>query len=102
MKRTDVIDNSNIRVGNVIVGLSSSGMRLMKQSIMEEWEVMDLHLCRHDVFSKILAEKYPESFDSSVPEDLVYSGTKQLTDKIDGISLDTGKLVLSPTRTYAL
>ena len=101
MKRTDVIDNANIKAGNVIVGLSSSGKATYETEYNGGMGSNGLTSARHDVFSKILSEKYPESFDPSVPEDLIYSGTKRLTDKIEGISLDAGKLVLSPTRTYA-
>ena len=101
MKRTDVIDNANIKAGNVIVGLSSSGTATYEKEYNGGMGSNGLTSARHDVFSKILAKKYPESFDSSVPEDLVYSGSKKLTDKIDGTPLDAGKLVLSPTRTYA-
>ena len=83
--------------------MSSSGTAgLMKQKHNSGMgKPMDSHLSCHDVFSKIRQKNIPESFDSSVPEDLVYSGSKKLTDKIDGTPLDTGKLVLSPTRTYA-
>ncbi len=101
MKRSDVIDNANIKAGNVIVGLSSSGIATYEKEYNGGMGSNGLTSARHDVFSKILAKKYPESFDSSVPEDLVYSGSKKLTDKIDGTPLDAGKLVLSPTRTYA-
>ena len=101
MKRSDVIDNANIKAGNVIVGLSSSGIATYEKEYNGGMGSNGLTSARHDVFSKILAKKYPESFDSSLPEDLVYSGSKKLTDKIDGTSLDAGKLVLSPTRTYA-
>jgi phosphoribosylformylglycinamidine cyclo-ligase len=101
IKRRDVIDNANIKVGNVIVGLSSSGKATYETEYNGGMGSNGLTSARHDIFSKILAEKYPESFDPSVPEDLIYSGTKSLTDKIDGTSLDAGKLVLSPTRTYA-
>ncbi len=101
MKRSDVIDNANIKAGNVIIGLSSSGKATYEREYNGGMGSNGLTSARHDIFSKILAEKYPESFDSSMPQDLVYSGTKKLTDKIDGTSLDAGKLVLSPTRTYA-
>ncbi len=101
MKRSDVIDNANIKAGNVIVGLSSSGKATYEKEYNGGMGSNGLTSARHDVFSKILAEKYPESFDPSVPEDLIYSGTKRLRDKIEGTSLDVGKLVLSPTRTYA-
>ncbi|MEE2700408.1 MAG: AIR synthase related protein [Bacteroidota bacterium] len=101
IKRKDVIDNANIKAGNIIVGLSSSGQATYETAYNGGMGSNGLTSARHDVFSKILAEKYPESFDPSVPEELIYSGTKKLTDKIEGTSLDAGKLVLSPTRTYA-
>ncbi len=101
MKREDVIDNANIRTGNVIVGLASFGQSTYESEYNGGMGSNGLTSARHDVFSKILAEKYPETFDPSVPEDLIYSGTKRLIDKIEGTSLDAGKLVLSPTRTYA-
>ena len=100
MKRKDVIDNKNITVGNVIVGLSSSGKATYETEYNGGMGSNGLTSARHDVFSKILAEKYPESFDPSMPVDLVYSGTKNLTDPVEGSVLDAGKLVLSPTRTY--
>jgi phosphoribosylformylglycinamidine cyclo-ligase len=101
MKRTDVIDNAKIKGGNAIVGLSSSGMATYETEYNGGMGSNGLTSARHDVFSKVLAEKYPESFDPSVPMDLVYSGTKKLTDVVKGSALDAGKLVLSPTRTYA-
>jgi len=101
MKRSDVIDNSKIKEGNVIVGLSSSGMASYETEYNGGMGSNGLTSARHDVFSKILAEKYPESYDPSVPMDLVYSGTKKLTDSVEGSDLDAGKLVLSPTRTYS-
>ena len=101
MKRSDVIDNSNIKSGNVIVGLSSSGISTYENEYNGGMGSNGLTSARHDVFANTLAMKYPESYDPSIPTDLVYSGTKQLTDKIDGSDLDVGKLVLSPTRTYA-
>ncbi|MDT0686928.1 AIR synthase related protein [Autumnicola psychrophila] len=101
MKRSNVINNANIKPGNVIVGLSSFGQATYEKEYNGGMGSNGLTSARHDVFSKILAEKYPESFDNSIPEDLVYSGTKSLTDKIEDAPLDTGKLVLSPTRTYA-
>ena len=100
MKREDVIDNANIKPGNVIVGLSSSGQANYESEYNGGMGSNGLTSARHDVFSKILAEKYPESYDHSVPEELVYSGTKKLTDRIEGSDLDVGRLVLSPTRTY--
>ena len=101
MKRSDIIDNSNIKPGNVIVGLSSSGKATYEKEYNGGMGSNGLTSARHDVFIRKLAEKYPESFDPSVPLNLIYSGTKKLTDKIDGINLNVGKLVLSPTRTYA-
>ncbi len=101
MKRADVIDNGNIQEGDVIVGLSSFGQAKYETSYNGGMGSNGLTSARHDVFSKVLASKYPESYDHAVPEELVYSGTKQLTDKIENTPLDAGKLVLSPTRTYA-
>ena len=101
MKREDVIDNANIKPGNVIVGLSSSGQATYESEYNGGMGSNGLTSARHDVFSKILAEKYPESYDHSVPEELVYSGTKKLTDRIEAVNLNAGKLVLSPTRTYS-
>ncbi|MAX68150.1 MAG: phosphoribosylformylglycinamidine cyclo-ligase [Flavobacteriales bacterium] len=100
MNREDVIDNANIKPGNVIVGLSSSGQATYESEYNGGMGSNGLTSARHDVFSKILAEKYPESYDHSVPEELVYSGTKKLTDRIEGSDLDIGRLILSPTRTY--
>lgn len=100
VKRSDVISNDNIRPGDVIVGLSSFGQASYEMEYNGGMGSNGLTSARHDVFSKVLAEKYPESFDPSVPESLVYSGTKKLTDEITGSPLDAGKLVLSPTRTY--
>ena len=101
MKRSDVINNANIKGGNVIVGLSSFGIATYETEYNGGMGSNGLTSARHDVFSKVLAEKFPESYDPSLPENLVYSGTKKLTDKIEGTNLDAGKLVLSPTRTYA-
>ncbi len=101
MKKSEVIDNSNIKPGNVIVGLSSFGQASYEKEYNGGMGSNGLTSARHDVFSKILAEKYPESFDNDIPEDLIYSGTKSLTDKVENSPLDAGKLVLSPTRTYA-
>lgn len=101
MKRSDVIDNSNIKPGNVIVGLSSFGKASYEKEYNGGMGSNGLTSARHDVFSKVLAEKYPESFDNDIPEELIYSGTKKLTDKVEDAPLDAGKLVLSPTRTYA-
>ena len=101
MKRADVISNSNIKDGDVIVGLSSFGQATYEKEYNGGMGSNGLTSARHDVFSKVLAQKYPESFDPSVPDDLVYSGSKSLTEDISGSVLDAGKLVLSPTRTYA-
>jgi len=101
MKKEDVIDNANIKDGNVIVGLSSSGQSTYESEYNGGMGSNGLTSARHDVFSKILAERYPESYDPSIPEELVYSGTKELTDRIEAVNLNAGKLVLSPTRTYA-
>lgn len=101
MKREDVISADNIRAGNVIVGLSSSGQATYEKEYNGGMGSNGLTSARHDVFAHYLAEKYPESFDPSVPDDLVYSGGCQLTDAIEDVGLDAGKLVLSPTRTYA-
>ncbi len=101
MKKSDVIDNSNIKPGNVIVGLASFGQATYEKEYNGGMGSNGLTSARHDVFSKVLAEKYPESFDNSIPEDLIYSGSKKLTDKVENSPLDAGKLVLSPTRTYA-
>lgn len=101
MRREDVIDNARIQAGDVIVGLSSYGQATYEKEYNGGMGSNGLTSARHDVFSKLLAEKYPESFDSAVPEELVYSGSKKLTDSVADASLDAGKLVLSPTRTYA-
>ena len=101
MKRSDVIDNANIKAGDVIVGLSSSGQASYEKSYNGGMGSNGLTSARHDVFSKYLAEKYPESFDSAVPADLVYSGNVKLTDNVEESPIDAGQLVLSPTRTYA-
>ena len=101
MKRSDVIDNGNIRGGDVIVGLSSSGQASYESKYNGGMGSNGLTSARHDVFARELAKKYPESYDAAVPEELVYSGNKNLTDTVDGSPLDAGRLVLSPTRTYA-
>jgi phosphoribosylformylglycinamidine cyclo-ligase len=101
MKRTDVIDNSNIKAGDVIVGLESFGQATYETEYNGGMGSNGLTSARHDVFHKYLAEKYPESFDAAVPEDLVYSGAVKLTDPVENSPLNAGKLVLSPTRTYA-
>ena len=101
MKRADVIDNANIQAGDVIVGLASFGQATYEKEYNGGMGSNGLTSARHDVFSKYLAEKYPESFDASVPNELVYSGQTKLTDKVENSPIDAGKLVLSPTRTYA-
>ena len=101
MKRSDVIDNANIRPGDVIVGLSSCGTASYEQRYNGGMGSNGLTSARHDVFAKYLAEKYPESYDHTVPDELVYSGTKCLTDAIEELGINAGELVLSPTRTYA-
>ena len=101
LKRSDVIDNANISVGDVIVGLESFGQASYETAYNGGMGSNGLTSARHDVFHKYLAEKYPESFDAAVPEDLVYSGNTKLTDKVANAPINAGKLVLSPTRTYA-
>jgi phosphoribosylformylglycinamidine cyclo-ligase len=101
MKRSDVITNENIKAGQVIVGFASFGQASYETEYNGGMGSNGLTSARHDVFSKLLAGKYPESFDPSVPKELVYSGSKKLTDSYEGVSLNVGKLVLSPTRTYA-
>lgn len=101
MRRSDVIDNANIEAGDVIVGLASSGKATYEEEYNGGMGSNGLTSARHDVFAKYLAEKYPETFDAAVPEELVYSGQCRLTDAVEDSPLDAGKLVLSPTRTYA-
>lgn len=101
MKRKDVITADKISAGDVIVGLSSSGQASYETGYNGGMGSNGLTSARHDIFENYLAEKYPESFDPQVPSNLVYSGTKKLTDKIEELNIDAGKLVLSPTRTYA-
>jgi len=101
MKRNDVIDNANIQAGDVIVGLSSSGQATYETEYNGGMGSNGLTSARHDVFANYLATKYPESFDAAVPDDLVYSGKTKLTDAVKDSPIDAGKLVLSPTRTYA-
>jgi phosphoribosylformylglycinamidine cyclo-ligase len=101
MKRADVISNHTIQPGDVIVGLASFGQATYETEYNGGMGSNGLTSARHDVFAKYLAEKYPESFDPSVPQELVYSGSKKLTDEVEGSELNAGKLVLSPTRTYA-
>lgn len=101
MKRSEVISNHTIQDGDVIVGLASFGQANYESAYNGGMGSNGLTSARHDVFNKSLATKYPESFDAAVPADLVYSGTKHLTDKVEGVPVDAGQLVLSPTRTYA-
>lgn len=101
MRRSDVINNANIRPGDVIVGLSSTGQATYEHSYNGGMGSNGLTSARHDVFAKYLAEKYPESYDHSVPEELVYSGSYHLDDIEKDIPTNVGRLVLSPTRTYA-
>ncbi|TXI66806.1 MAG: phosphoribosylformylglycinamidine cyclo-ligase [Flavobacterium sp.] len=101
MKRKDVIDNANIKAGDVIVGLASFGQASYEKVYNGGMGSNGLTSARHDVFANYLAQKYPESYDASVPSSLVYSGDIKLTDEIENSPLDAGKLVLSPTRTYA-
>jgi phosphoribosylformylglycinamidine cyclo-ligase len=101
LKRSDVIDNANIKAGDVIVGLASFGQANYEKEYNGGMGSNGLTSARHDVFSSYLAEKFPESFDAEVPKDLVYSGAIKLTDKVEGSPINAGKLVLSPTRTYA-
>jgi len=101
MKRADVIDNANIKPGDVIVGLASFGQATYEKEYNGGMGSNGLTSARHDVFDKYLATKYPESFDAAVPEELVYSGKVKLTDTVENSPINAGKLVLSPTRTYA-
>ena len=101
MKRKDVISNGNILPGDVSVGLSSYGQATYEKNYNGGMGSNGLTSARHDVFAKYLAARYPESYDNAVPDELVYSGNLKLTDQIAGLGIDAGKLVLSPTRTYA-
>lgn len=101
MKRSDIINNANIHPGDVIVGLSSTGQATYETKYNGGMGSNGLTSARHDVFCKYLAEKYPESYDKAVPEELVYSGKYMLTDPVEGAPINAGQLVLSPTRTYA-
>jgi phosphoribosylformylglycinamidine cyclo-ligase len=101
MKRSDVVDNGNIKPGDVIVGLASFGQAKYEKEYNGGMGSNGLTSARHDVFANYLADKFPDSYDSSVPKDLVYSGGVQLTDAVENSPIDAGKLVLSPTRTYA-
>lgn len=101
MRRSDVIDNANIRPGDVIVGLASFGQATYEDRYNGGMGSNGLTSARHDVFAKYLAERYPESYDRAVPDELVYSGGYRLTDSVEGTDVNAGQLVLSPTRTYA-
>lgn len=101
IKRSQVVDNANIQASDVIVGLASYGKASYEKSYNGGMGSNGLTSARHDVFAKYLAEKYPESYDASVPSELVYSGNVKLTDEVENSPIDAGKLVLSPTRTYA-
>lgn len=101
LKRSDVINNANIEAGDVIVGLASFGQASYESEYNGGMGSNGLTSARHDVFKSYLASKYPESYDHELPEDLVYTGSKKLTESVDEAPLDAGKLVLSPTRTYA-
>ena len=101
LKKEDVIDNSNIKAGNVIVGLASFGKTNYEDQYNSGIGSNGLTSARHDVFDKYLKDKFPETYDNSLSDDLIYLGSKKLTDKIEGTNLNAGQLVLSPTRTYA-
>ncbi|MBR3951859.1 MAG: phosphoribosylformylglycinamidine cyclo-ligase [Bacteroidaceae bacterium] len=101
MRRSDVIDNANIAAGDVIVGMASYGKANYEKEYNGGMGSNGLTSARHDVFAKYLAQKYPESYDNAVPDELVYSGALKLTDTVKDVEIDAGKLVLSPTRTYA-
>jgi len=101
MKRADVVDNANIKAGDVIVGLASFGQASYEKSYNGGMGSNGLTSARHDVFGKYLAKKYPESYDAAVPEELIYSGQVNLTDEVENSPINAGQLVLSPTRTYA-
>ena len=101
MKRSDVVDNAKIQAGDVIVGLASFGQATYEKEYNGGMGSNGLTSARHDVFNSTLKSKYPETFDASLPADLIYSGSKNLTDAVEGSPINAGKLVLSPTRTYA-
>ena len=101
MRRADVVDNANIRPGDVIVGLASFGKASYEKEYNGGMGSNGLTSARHDVFSKAIAERYPETYDAAVPDELVYSGSRALSDAVEGSPLTAGQLVLSPTRTYA-
>ena len=101
IKKEQIIDNSNIKPGNVIIGLSSAGLSSYDSEYNSGIGSNGLTSARHDVLAKYLKDLYPESFDNEVPDDLIYCGSKKITDKIDDFNLDIGKMLLSPTRSYA-
>ena len=101
IKKSQIIDNSNIKVGNVIVGLSSSGTSSYDKEYNSGIGSNGLTSARHDVLSQYIKEKYPESYDNDLPSELAYCGSKNLTDKLEGFNIDIGKMLLSPTRSYA-
>ena len=101
MKRSDVIDNANIKGGDVIVGLASYGQATYEESYNGGMGSNGLTSARHDIFGKEVVRKYPESFDGALPDEVVYVGKRTLTEPVEGLDIDYGKLVLSPTRTYA-
>ena len=101
IKKSQIIDNSNIKAGNVIIGLSSSGTSSYEEEYNSGIGSNGLTSARHDVFSKYIKTKYPESFDNELPHNLAYCGSKKLTDKLNGFDMDIGKMLLSPTRSYA-
>ncbi|MBL6654785.1 MAG: phosphoribosylformylglycinamidine cyclo-ligase [Flavobacteriaceae bacterium] len=101
IKKSQIIDNSNIKVGNVIVGLSSSGTSSYDNEYNSGIGSNGLTSARHDVLSQYIKEKYPESYDNDLPSELAYCGSKKLTDKLEGFNIDIGKMLLSPTRSYA-
>ena len=101
IKKSQIIDNSNIKAGNVIVGLSSSGTSSYDKEYNSGIGSNGLTSARHDVLSQYIKEKYPESYDNDLPSELAYCGSKKLTDKLDGFNIDLGKMLLSPTRSYA-
>ena len=101
IKKSQIIDNSNIKAGNVIVGLSSSGRSSYDKEYNSGIGSNGLTSARHDVLSHYIKEKYPESYDNDLPSELAYCGSKNLTDKLEGFNIDIGKMLLSPTRSYA-
>ena len=101
IKKSQIIDNSNIQAGDVIVGLSSSGSSSYDKEYNSGIGSNGLTSARHDVLSQYIKEKYPESYDNELPNELAYCGSKNLTDKLDGFNIDIGKMLLSPTRSYA-